>query len=155
MQELISRALPQGVFVVTVRNGEEINGMTAAWVSQVSFKPALVAVAIAPPRHTFGMIEEAGIFCVNALPKDAFELAKHFGFKSGRKTDKFKGIEYSTALKGSPVLKAAYAYLECSVVSKCEAGDHVLFIGEVVDGNELDPEAEPMIFRWNDFFGGK
>ncbi len=155
MQELISRALPQGVFVVTARSGDKINGMTAAWVSQVSFKPALVAVAIAPARHTFGMIEDSGLFCINALPKGAKELAKHFGFKSGRKTDKFKDIDYDTTLRGAPVLKDAYAYLECQVVNRCEAGDHVLFIGEVLDGNELDPSAEPLIFKWSDFFGSK
>jgi len=52
MQTLIARATPTGVYVVTVKAGDKINGMTAAWVTQVSFKPARVGVAIAPQRHT-------------------------------------------------------------------------------------------------------
>lgn len=154
MKKLVSRAVPQGVFVITAKAGDRINGMTAAWVSQVSFNPLLVGVAIAPARYTHGLIEEGGLFCVNALPKGAVELAKAFGFKSGRKVDKFQGVEHFPAANGTPVLKAAYAYLECKMASRCETGDHTFFLGEVVDGRELDPQAEPLIFRWDDFFGG-
>ncbi len=155
MQKLISRAVPTGVHVVTARVGEKINGMTAAWATQVSFKPPMIAVAIAEPRHTYGMIKESGLFCLNALPSQALELARHFGFKSGRKVDKFQDIAYKNAQKGSPVLEDAYAYLECQVVHAYEAGDHVLFVGEVVDAGELNEDAEPMIFKWDDFFGKK
>jgi len=58
-------------------------------------------------------------------------LAKHFGFKSGRDVNKFEGLEYFAAQKGSPVLKEAIAYFECKLVSTCEAGDHVLFLGDL------------------------
>ncbi len=155
MQELITRSVTNGVYVVTVRKGDQINGMTAAWVTQVSFKPPMITVAIAPPRYTHGLIQDSGYFCLNALPEDAMEVAKHFGFKSGRKTDKFKGVKYSNALKGSPILEDAFAYLECQVVSTCEAGDHTLFNGEIIDSGELKPGARPLVFRWNDFFGKK
>ena len=155
MQQLIARATPTGVYVVTVKAGEKINGMTAAWVTQVSFKPALVAVSIAPQRHTYGLVKEAGMFCLNALPKDKLQLAKHFGFKSGRKVDKFQDVPFLFAKNGSPVLRDAYAYLECKVENTFEAGDHTVFVGSVVDGKELDKDAEPMIFRWDDFFGKK
>ena len=153
MQSLISRATPTGVYVVTVKAGEKINGMTAAWVTQVSFKPVLVAVSIAPQRYTYSLIKEAGMFCLNALPAGALDLAKHFGFKSGRKTDKLKEIPHTYAKNGSPVLKEAYAYLECKVEDELETGDHTLFVGSIVDGKELDSNAAPLIFRWSDFFG--
>jgi len=155
MQSLITRAVPTGVCVVTVRTGEKINGMTVAWATQVSFKPRLIAVSIAPPRFSYGLIKESGFFCINALPESAMKLAKHFGFKSGRKTDKFKGIEYENALKGSPVLKEAFAYLECEVKDVFPSGDHDIFVGEVVDSGELKADAAPLIFKWEDFFGKK
>ncbi|MBW2164369.1 MAG: flavin reductase family protein [Deltaproteobacteria bacterium] len=155
MQELITKTVPTGVSVVTVRSGDKINGMTAAWITQVSFKPAMIAVSIAPQRYTHGLIEKSGYFCINALPLESKDLAKHFGLKSGRKTDKFKGMRYTNALKGSPVLKSAYAYLECEVVHAYEAGDHTLFIGTIIDSAELKENANPIIFRWNDFFGKK
>ena len=155
MQELITKTVPTGISVVTVRSGDKINGMTAAWVTQVSFKPAMIAVSIAPQRYTHGLIEKSGYFCINALPVESKDLAKHFGFKSGRKTDKFKGMRYTNALKGSPVLESAYAYVECEVVHAYEAGDHTLFIGTIIDSAELKENANPLIFRWNDFFGKK
>ncbi|OCC14506.1 Diflavin flavoprotein [Dissulfuribacter thermophilus] len=153
MQTLIARATPTGVYVVTVKAGDKINGMTAAWVTQVSFKPALVGVAIAPQRHTYSLIKEAGTFCLNALPEGTIELAKHFGFKSGRKVDKFEGIPFTYAQNGSPVLKDAYAYLECKVENEFEAGDHIFFVGSIIDAAELNKDANPLIFKWNDFFG--
>ena len=155
LQQLITKYVPQGVFVVTVRDGEKINGMTAAWVSQVSFRPRLLSVAIAPQRYTYELLKNSGVFCLNVLGEGQVELAKHFGFKSGREVNKFEGIEYATALKGSPVLKDAIAYFECEVVSTCEAGDHVLFIGDVVDHGVLKEGVKPLIFRWDDYFGGK
>jgi flavin reductase (DIM6/NTAB) family NADH-FMN oxidoreductase RutF len=155
MQELITKTVPTGVSIVTVRSGDKINGMTAAWVTQVSFKPPMIAVSIAPQRYTHGLIKESGCFCINALPVESMDVAKHFGFKSGRKTDKFKGVSYTDALKGSPVLESAYAYAECEVVHTYEAGDHTLFIGSVIDSAQLKEGASPLIFRWNDFFGKK
>jgi flavin reductase (DIM6/NTAB) family NADH-FMN oxidoreductase RutF len=155
MQELITKTIPTGVSVVTVRSGDKINGMTAAWVTQVSFKPAMIAVSIGPQRYTHGLIKESGYFCINALPVESKDMAEHFGFKSGRKTDKFKGMRYTSALKGSPVLESAYAYVECELVHTYEAGDHILFIGSVIDSAELKDGANPLIFRWNDFFGKK
>ena len=155
MQELITKTVPTGISIVTVRSGDKINGMTAAWITQVSLKPAMIAVSIAPQRYTHGLIEKSGYFCINALPVESIDLAKHFGLKSGRKTDKFKGMRYTNALKGSPVLESAYAYVECEVVHAYEAGDHTLFIGTIIDSAELKENANPLIFRWNDFFGKK
>ncbi len=155
MQDFITKAIPTGVYIITVRKGDTINGMTAAWVTQVSFKPPLLAVAIAPPRYTYGLIKDSGYFCINTIPVDAMDLAKHFGFKSGRKTNKFKGYTYTNALKGSPVLDQASAYIECELQSTCEAGDHTLFIGSIVDHAVLREDAEPLIFKWSDFFGKK
>jgi len=155
MQQIITRAVPTGVWVVTARAGEKINGMTAAWATQVSFKPALVAVSIAPPRYTHALIKESGYFCMNLLADDQMELAKLFGFKSGKKVNKFKNVAYENALKGSPILKDAVAYVECEVKDVVTTGDHDLFIGEVLDAAVLNEGANPMIFRWEDFFGKK
>ncbi len=152
MQELISKVILTGVYIVTVRSGDKINGMTAAWVTQVSFNPKLVAVSIAPSRYTHDLIQNSGFFCINALPEEAIELAKRFGFVSGRKEDKFKGLDYTNALKGSPILGSASAYVECELVSKVEVGDHTLFIGQIVDSAILNPGKPPLLFNWEKFF---
>lgn len=155
MQSSLTKAIPTGVFVVTVRSGDTMNGMTAAWVTQVSFRPPMIAVAIAKERFTHELVTGAGSFCLNTLPSGAEDLGRHFGYKSGRKHDKLKGIEHNVSLKGHPVLKAACACVECEVEKTCEAGDHTIFIGKVTDCAILDEKAAPLVFSWHDFFGKK
>jgi len=154
LQKVISTYIPQGVFVITSQADGKINGMTAAWVSQVSFKPRLLAVAIAPQRYTFELIEKSKVFCINVLSEDQVELAKHFGFQSGRKVNKFETIPYKLTAKGSPVILSAVAYFDCEVTHIYEAGDHMIVVGEVVDYEVLRANAKPLIFRWDDYFGG-
>jgi flavin reductase (DIM6/NTAB) family NADH-FMN oxidoreductase RutF len=152
MQEVAFTALVHGVYVVTTRVGEKINGMTAAWVSQVSIKPLLVMVSIAPPRYSHTLIKESGIFAINVLTQDQAELAKRFGFKSGRKIDKFAGLDYLTAVSGAPILPQAYAYLDLKLVHTYAAGDHTLFVGEVMEAKIFHPQSHPLVFNKNDFF---
>ncbi|MCS7200283.1 MAG: flavin reductase family protein [Caldimicrobium sp.] len=154
LQKIITTYIPQGVFIITTQVNGVINGMTAAWVSQVSFKPRLLGVAIAPQRYTYELIQKSKTFCVNVLGEDQVELARHFGFRSGRKFNKFEGIPYKHALKGSPVLLSAIAYFECEVTHQFEAGDHVIVVGEVGDYEVINPNKVPLLFRWDDYFGG-
>ncbi len=155
MQSSLTKAIPSGVFVVTARSGDRTNGMTAAWVTQVSFKPPMIAVAIAKERYTYDLISESGSFCLNTLPAGAEDLGKHFGFKSGRKKDKFAGISHTLSAKGIPILEGACACVECEVEKTCEAGDHTLFIGKVTDCTIFKDDAAPLIFEWQAFFGKK
>ena len=143
MQEVAFAALVHGVYVVTTRVGEKINGMTAAWVSQVSLKPLLIMVSIAPPRFTHTLILESGSFVINVLASGQVELAKRFGYKSGRTIDKLAGLETLAAASGAPVLPQAYAYLDLKLVHTFAAGDHTLFVGEVVRPKSSIPKASP------------
>ena len=80
------------------------------------------------------------------------ELARRFGFQSGRKIDKFAGLDTLAAASGAPVLPQAYAYLDLKLVHTFAAGDHTLFVGEVVEAKILHPESQPLIFKKSDFF---
>ena len=152
MQDIVTKAISHGVYVITVRTKEKINGMTAAWVSQVSLNPLMLMVSIAPARHTHNLIKESGYFAINALTEDQVNIARHFGFKSGRTVNKFEGQSYSDAPKGSPVLEGALAYFECKLMDTFKAGDHTLFIGEVVTAKLLRDDKKPLIFHWEDYF---
>jgi flavin reductase (DIM6/NTAB) family NADH-FMN oxidoreductase RutF len=152
MQDLAFAALVHGVYVVTTRLGDKVNGMTAAWVSQVSIKPLMVMAAIAPPRYSHDLIQESGCFAINVLADGQVELGKRFGFKSGRQIDKFAGLEWTPAITGAPILPQAYAYLDLKLAHSFTAGDHTLFVGEVVAAKILHPDRHPLIFNKNDFF---
>jgi len=152
MQKIVSKSISHGVYIITVRTKERTNGMTAAWVSQVSMQPLLLMVSIAPARFTHNLIKESGYFSINVLDEDTMNYGAVFGFKSGRKVDKFQGIPYFDAPNGSPVLKDVLAFLECKVADIISAGDHSLFIGEVVAAKILKEDKEPLIFHWDDYF---
>jgi flavin reductase (DIM6/NTAB) family NADH-FMN oxidoreductase RutF len=152
VQEVAFTTLVHGVYVVTTRLGEKLNGMTAAWVAQVSLNPLLVMVSIAPSRYSHTLIKESGIFAINVLTREQVELAKRFGYKSGRKIDKFAGLNCLAAGSGAPILPQAYAYLDLRLVHTYTAGDHTLFVGEVTEAKILHPQSQPLIFKKSDFF---
>ncbi len=126
---------PAVVNVVGARLGDKINFMAAAWHSGVSHSPPLYMVSIAPKRYSHDMIADSGVFTCNFLDQKYLKLIHGTGTLSGRDGDKVSQLEIP--LKDSvavtcPVIETAYASYECRVVHQYPAGDHTLFIGEVV-----------------------
>ncbi len=152
MQGVVFRSLVHGVYVVTTRCGDRLNGMTAAWVSQVSLRPLLLMVSIAPTRYSHDLIMESRVFAINVLTSAQVDLGKRFGLQSGRKVDKFTGLDYITAATGSPILPQAQAYFDLNLLDTHSAGDHTLFVGEVLEAKILHPEEEPQVFSYKNFF---
>jgi flavin reductase (DIM6/NTAB) family NADH-FMN oxidoreductase RutF len=139
------------VTVVTAKRADKINGMTVAWIMQATFNPAFIVVSIAPERFTYSLIEESKRFGINILADNQKEIGKHFGFSSGKNTDKFKGIKFHNSKSGLPVLDDIYAYIDCKLVNITNAGDHDLFIGQVVE-KIVDNTKKPLIFKSSDYF---
>ncbi|MEM3927096.1 MAG: flavin reductase family protein [Desulfurococcaceae archaeon] len=135
--------IPYPLVIVTAGDPEKPGkrgGMIAAWFTRVSWNPPLVAVSIAPSRYTYTLIKEYGGFAIHTMSKDLEEIAMEvFGGRSGRDVDKFKaiGIEPVKAKNiVAPLIPDAPVILECKVVAEYTAGDHVVFIGEVVKAYE-------------------
>lgn len=147
-----ARLVSHGVYVITTKHNGRVNGMTAAWVGRASFEPPLVTVAIGKTRFSHDMIKGSGIFAVNVLGADNIPAGKHFGLVSGKKTDKFAGVEFDVKATGAPILRDAIAWLDCKVVSHHDAGDHTLFIGEVLDGGVLSDGVRPLIYDKESFY---
>jgi len=140
-----------GVYIVGSKCGDEINAMTAVWITRLSFKPQLIGVAIGKSRFSFHMIETSKVFAVSVLGPEQLELARHFGFKSGRDTDKLRGIAHFSKVTGAPILKSALAYVDCKVVSSHEVGDHTFFVGEVLEG-AVYREGEAALYKKEEIF---
>jgi len=139
------------VTIVTTKFQKKVNGMTVAWVVQAFFNPTLIMVSIAPQRYTHELIQNSKVFAVNILADHQVELGKHFGFSSGKREDKFLEIDFETKKTGSPILKDIFGYLDCKVLSAFRAGDHSIFVGEVVE-DFINKDKNPLVFRSNDFF---
>ena len=69
-KKVLLRKIPHGLFICTVREGDEINGFTASWVTQGSFDPPLVVMAVRADGSSHGIIKRTGQFCLNVLRSD-------------------------------------------------------------------------------------
>ena len=126
--------LTNGVYVLGSRRGREMTAMTASWVSQVSERPPYVAVAIRDDRYTHDVVLDSSTFALSVLRDDQVAVATHFAETSGEYHDKLYGIPYGQSPNGSPILLDCLAYLDCRVLDTARAGDHTVFIGEVIAG---------------------
>lgn len=148
---LSQRKIIHGVYVISTAHEGRVNAMTAAWVARASFEPPLITVSVGKTRFSHDMIKDSGIFAVNVVGPDNVETAKHFGLKTGKKTDKFAGVDYDTKATGSPILRDCIAWMDCKVVSSVDAGDHTVFVGEVVDAGVLR-EADTLMYDKESFY---
>lgn len=150
MKDKAIRKIVNGVSIIGTKSKGKINALTAAWVSRVSFDPPLIMVSIGEKRYTLDIIKDSKIFSVNILGKSQVNLAKHFGFQSGRDINKFKNIDYETGKTGSPLLKDCIAWMDCKLISEHKAGDHTVLIGEVIDEKAI-PDEEALIYDHDDY----
>jgi len=142
------RRLTNGVYVVTASHEGRSGGFTAAWVTQVSFDPLLLAISINPGNATWSLIDKSRRFAINVLEAGQQEAARHFGLTSGRDRDKLSSVLTRISPDGAVVLAHAVAWLGCRVEQQLSAGDHLVVVARVVSGDVLDPHAAPL--RYSD-----
>lgn len=128
----ILKTIPYGFYIVGVTGGGEANGFTANWVSQVSFEPQQVILAVRKDQHTHDLIEQSGVFSLNLLDTEQEELARRFTRPLENEDGTVGGASYTTGETGAPLFEDSFAHLECRVAGKMEAGDHTVYLGEVV-----------------------
>lgn len=124
-----------GIYVLTSKSGEAINGMIASWVSQVSYDPPLIMAAVHPGRYSHQLIEKGGAFVLHALSGAHKDLLTRF--KGSDPNAKFSTLNWTAGKTGCPVLSDCLAYLECELKVHYRPGNHTLFIGEVVDAGVM------------------
>jgi len=131
--------LSYGLYVVTSRKGDRLNGQIANTVFQVTSEPPTIAVSINKNNLTWEFIKESRVFAVSVLCQDTpLSFIGHFGFKSGRDIDKLDGINYKIGQTKVPVvIDNAASYLEAKVTGEMDVGTHTIFVGEVVDADVL------------------
>lgn len=154
-KQLVGRAIGRiasGVYIVTTERDGQRDGLLASWISQAAFEPPMLSVAVQKNRHLLELLGVGKRFTVNVLSKENMDLFKNFAkpFEAG--TDRFEGLALGESGEAGPVLANAIAYLDCITRTMVEAGDHVLVIGEIINGGMLKAEAEPMVhLRKNGF----
>ncbi|CAA9588522.1 NAD(P)H-quinone oxidoreductase chain 5 [uncultured Synechococcales cyanobacterium] len=128
--------------VITAQRGDAKSAMLASWVSQATFTPPGLTIAVAKDRAIESLMHSGGRFALNVLAEGKhLGLMKHFLKPFGPGEDRFAGVETQEASNGSPILKDALAYLECRAESRMECGDHWLVYAVVENGSLLQPNA--------------
>jgi flavin reductase (DIM6/NTAB) family NADH-FMN oxidoreductase RutF/rubredoxin len=139
-----------GLYVVSSIDGNKLNGYISNTVFQVTAEPPQIAIACSKNNFTAGMIERSKVFTVSALQKETRpELIGAFGYRSGRDIDKFADFTYKTGITGAPVLlDDTIAWFECNVLQTHDVGSHLLFIGQVIDGDLINVQGEPLTYAF-------
>ncbi len=128
--------------VVTTTQGDLKGAMLASWVSQATFNPPGITVAVAKDRAIESLMHKGGNFVLNILAQgNHLGLMKHFLKPFSPGEDRFVGVTTQESHNGCPILNDALAYLECSVQNRMECGDHWLVYAIVENGKLLQNSA--------------
>jgi len=132
-----------GVSVVTTKAGDVIHGMTVSDFSGTSLEPPLVSVCANRTSTTTRLISEGRCFAVNVLAEDQQSLSNHFA-SSKTEADRFAGVEYTVGKTGAPLLDGALVKMDCTLVATHEAGDHLIFVGQIEESSCSD--GRPLVY---------
>ena len=128
--------LSYGLFVLTAKEADKDNGCIINTAIQAASEPNQLSICVNKANYTHDMIQRTGKFTVSVLSRNAeFELFKHFGFQSGRDTDKFESFD--KCARGTNgiyyITEGTNAYISVTVNKTENLGSHTMFIGEITD----------------------
>lgn len=124
------------VFVISIDKNNRPSGMVASWHMKCSREPALLAVCLSKNGYTHKLIQHSKEFVVAVPNKELEQDVLYFGSTHGNKINKFKetGIEIAKAKSvKSPLIKKATINFECALEKEVDAGDHIIFIGKILN----------------------
>jgi flavin reductase (DIM6/NTAB) family NADH-FMN oxidoreductase RutF len=147
--DAIKTKYPEQVVIAIAkdRNGKA-NPVTLGWTMIASGDPPMMAIAVAKTHYSVEAITHSECFTV-AFPSSAMgEAALFFGSRSGREVDKLAEFKCETKPAGeinSVLLADAVANFECTLEQRMPAGDHIIFVGEVV-ASHVNTESKKRLY---------
>jgi flavin reductase (DIM6/NTAB) family NADH-FMN oxidoreductase RutF len=135
-----------GVTVVTTCVNGKPEGVTANSFATVSLDPPLILWSLGRRARSFDAFSGATHFAINVLASDQLALCRNFAMP---RPDKFDGVRYSLGIGDCPLLPEVIAQFECCTEQRVDAGDHVVFIGRVL--NATHAPGEPLVFADGEF----
>jgi flavin reductase (DIM6/NTAB) family NADH-FMN oxidoreductase RutF len=140
-----------GLYILTAKSGDKINGQCIDALMQVTNAPPRVVIGVGNKSLTHDMICESGQFCISVLDRDnaaCGDVVRRFGFQSGRDVDKFADFDHELNKQGVPFLPEAVAIYDCTVIPEktVDLGTHSLFVASV-DRAGTRGEGEPLTYN--------
>lgn len=132
-----------GLYVLTAKENNFDNGCIINTVSQVTSSPNRISIAVNKANKTHDMIMNTGEFNVSVLSeKTDFSVFKHFGFQSGKNTDKFADFENAATSENGIkyITGCTNAYISAKLFHAIDLGTHTLFLADVTDCDILSDD---------------
>ncbi len=131
--------LSYGLYIITSRKGEYINGQIANTVFQITSEPPTLAISINKKNLTWEFIKDSRVFAVSVLCNETpLSFIGQFGFKSGRDIDKFEGVNFRIGKTKAPmIIDNSTAIFEAKVTKELDVDTHTIFVGELVDADVI------------------
>lgn len=151
IKKKVLRLFTYGLYAVTAQHEGEQSAMTANWLGQVSFEPPMVALAVEHDSHSHKVIEASRAFAINVFESGQRNEAGSLGRTYAKHPDKVGDLASKPGpATGSPLLDLALGWVECRVTQSVPAGDHVLYVAEVVEAG-LNREGTPLTLQETGF----
>ena len=132
MLRAVMRHWPTGVAVLTSRHGGQAHGMTVNSFTSISLEPPLVLACIERNVRTHALVEQSRVFAISFLREGQDWISDRFAGRDSENLDRFEGLATYTAVTGAPILADNLGHLDCAVSADHRAGDHSIFVAEVV-----------------------
>ena len=150
MDSKVFHNISYGLYILTAHETGKDNGCVINTLLQVTTTPNRVSIAVNKQNYTHDMIMRTAKFNVSLLTvKAPFAVFEHFGFQSGRDTDKISGYEHWARAENGIVYVTDYAgaYISASVMTSIDLGTHTLFIADVTDAKTIG-DGEAMTYAY-------
>jgi len=144
----VFRDLSYGLYIVTSKEGEKINGQVVNTVIQVTSDPPRVAVIINKNNLTHEFIMKSKVFAAMVLDENVpMVFLGPFGFRSGRDLNKFEKAVYKIGTTGSPIITDnTLSMIEAEVIDDIDLGTHTIFVGDVMN-SEVLKQGTPLTYK--------
>jgi flavin reductase (DIM6/NTAB) family NADH-FMN oxidoreductase RutF len=139
------RMISNGMYVMTTRAGERIAAATVTWLSQASFKPPMIMVAVRRDGSLLEVVKEGRAAVIHMLGIHQEKVAREFLTSPQVRDETINGEPFVSGTTGVPILTRAPAYVECRALQIIEeSGDHAVVLLEVVDA-VVREDAAPLL----------
>jgi flavin reductase (DIM6/NTAB) family NADH-FMN oxidoreductase RutF len=134
-----------GVTIMTTTAGGRMHGMTVSAFASQSLDPLLILVSVERSTEMHKLVMASRAFAINILGQYAEGTARFFADNARLEGAEFVDGAYHVGLSGAPLLDEAVAYLEATVDTTLEAGDHSIIVGRVT-ALEVARDDEPLVY---------
>lgn len=144
----VLRMFSYGLYVAAAQSPDGPKAATVSWVTQASFVPRLVAVALRKGAGICEVVAASRRFALQVVAADQADFAKAFFRVHQAGADEVAGHKFALTANQVPVFEAAVAWLECEVVEEANAtGDHTFFICRVLGSGVREPVRPALSLR--------